>query len=111
MAFFSYFSPQMKRKPSTQHYFPFELVFWCVAMLGIICIQPEPAHHWSLCPLDLLGWDWCPGCGLGRSMNLLIRGDFAGSWAMHPLGGFAWGVIIFRIFELIKQLKTNYYYG
>lgn len=33
----------------------------------------------------------CPGCGLTRAMFMVLRGDFAGAWKMHP---FIYGVII-----------------
>ncbi|MDN3670777.1 DUF2752 domain-containing protein [Echinicola jeungdonensis] len=68
-------------------------------------------HSFSLCPIHGLGGDWCPGCGLGRAMKLMIMGKWGTSWEMHPLAGFAWSVLLIRIFQLIKQLKTKQYYG
>ncbi|SNS14606.1 Protein of unknown function [Belliella buryatensis] len=90
---------------------PLELIFWIGALIGILRIDPYSPHHFSLCPLDNLGFTWCPGCGLGRAMSLLTRGDFQESWSMHPLAMFAFAVIIFRIFELIRNLKTTKHYG
>ena len=42
----------------------------------------------------LTGWD-CPGCGMGRSLALLIQGRWRDSWNMHPLGGLfvAWMLV------------------
>ncbi len=90
---------------------PLELIFWIGALIGIFLIDPYGAHHFSLCPLDNLGLDWCPGCGLGRAMSLLSKGNIQASWSMHPLAMFAFAVIVFRIFELIRNIKTTKYYG
>ena len=56
-----------------------ELIVWVVSVLAIFTINPYSASF-SLCPLDNLGLHWCPGCGLGRAMNLLARGEFLASW-------------------------------
>lgn len=91
--------------------FPFELLFWCAALVSLFLLSPSSENHYSLCPLYNLGFDWCPGCGLGRAMHLLALGEFELSWSLHPLAGFAWIVIIFRIVELIKHFKTTTNYG
>ena len=74
-------------------------------------LEPHSEHHLSLCPLSQLGFDWCPGCGLGRSMNLLARGEFQASRSMHPLAILAYVVILHRIGILVKNLKTTHNYG
>ncbi|GAB3009887.1 DUF2752 domain-containing protein [uncultured Cyclobacterium sp.] len=79
-----------------------ELILWTIALLGLYTAGADTSHSFSLCPLDLLGFTWCPGCGIGRSIHYLMHGDFTTSWAYHPLGGFAFLVIILRIIELIK---------
>ncbi|EIM76282.1 hypothetical protein A3SI_10714 [Nitritalea halalkaliphila LW7] len=85
-----------------------EIGFWVLALIGIACIDPSGEAHTSLCPLALTGLDFCPGCGLGRSMHLLARGEVAASWAMHPLAGFAYVAIVFRFVTLIRfYLKFN----
>ena len=89
---------------------PVELIFWCLALMTLWFLDPYGSHS-SLCPLHFLGLDWCPGCGLGRSISLLMKGDIAASWTRHPLGGFALAVILYRIFEIIKHLKTKHNYG
>ena len=89
---------------------PVELVFWSLALISLWRLDPYGSQS-SLCPLHFLGLDWCPGCGLGRAISLLMKGDLAASWALHPLGGFALAVILYRIFEIIKHLTTKHYYG
>ena len=68
-------------------------------------------HHFSLCILENIGVDWCPGCGLGRAMALLLKGEFSASWDKHPLAAFAFVVIVSRIFKIIHHLKTTHNYG
>lgn len=90
---------------------PLELVFWIGGIIAIMFIDPFSSTHFSLCPLDQLGFEWCPGCGLGRSMNLLARGEIKASWSMHPLASLAYVVILSRIWQLIKNLKHTHNYG
>ena len=85
---------------------PVELIAWIVSILAIFTINPY-SDSFSLCLLDNLGLHWCPGCGLGRAMNLLARGKFLASWEMHPLASLAYGVIFHRIWKLIKQLEKS----
>jgi hypothetical protein len=82
-----------------------ELIFWVLA-LGLLAIAtPEQyghAHHFTLCPLANLGMEWCPGCGLGRSLVQLLHGNIVESWKYHWFGIPALIIIVFRIAELIK---------
>lgn len=101
----------MKQFTAYLNRFPLELVFWIGCLIAILILEPNSESHLSLCPLNQLGFDWCPGCGLGRSMNLLAYGEFQASWSMHPLGMVAFVVIFHRIWNLIKTLKTTHNYG
>lgn len=101
----------MKEVTRMLRQFPLELVFWIGSLIAILLLDVNAGSHLSLCPLDQLGFDWCPGCGLGRSMNLLARGEIQASWSMHPLAMLAYVVIFSRIWQLIKNLKTTHYYG
>ncbi|MFC3881152.1 DUF2752 domain-containing protein [Algoriphagus namhaensis] len=90
---------------------PLELIFWIGSLISILMINPDSSTHFTLCPLSQLGFEWCPGCGLGRSMNLLARGHLAESWSMHQLAMLAYVVIFSRIWTLIKNLKHTHNYG
>ncbi|MES2417623.1 MAG: DUF2752 domain-containing protein [Bacteroidota bacterium] len=83
--------------------FPFELIFWILALILLASSDPQ-AHHFSLCPLANLGVDWCPGCGLGRSIAALFHGDVKGSLAQHWFGIPALSILIFRIYQLSVRL-------
>lgn len=89
----------MKYKKS----FPVELFFWLLALVLLATANPHE-HHFSLCPLANLGFNWCPGCGLGRSITALFHGDIAASFAQHWLGIPAVILIGYRIYQLSTQL-------
>jgi hypothetical protein len=51
----------------------------------------------SYCPFNRLGIELCPGCGLGRSVAHIFRGEMSASFQMHPAGIAAVLIIIGRI--------------
>ncbi len=59
-------------------------------------------NHVSICPLNNLGWEFCPGCGLGRAITLLFHGELVESVKAHPLGIFAVCILVYRIYQLTK---------
>jgi hypothetical protein len=77
----------------------------------------DPAHqeHMSLCVFNKFGFEYCPGCGLGRSISYLMHGDVLSSFEAHPMGMAAVLILGYRIMGLLteyfKRLKlknTNY---
>jgi hypothetical protein len=91
---------------TAQYYkIPWELLFWIFGIVGIFFIDPFASEHHTICPIGYLGFSWCPGCGLGRAMKLLLLGEWSSSFSIHPLAGFAWIIIFLRILKLIKIYK------
>lgn len=89
-----------------RRYVPLELLFWITAMVLLAMnniSHTDHADHFSLCPLENMGFDWCPGCGLGRSISYLLHGELQQSIEMHWLGIPALMVLWYRIFILSKQ--------
>lgn len=88
---------------------PFELIFWILALLLLATAKPGEQHY-SICPLANLGWNWCPGCGLGRSIVHLLHGNFSQSLRQHWLAIPALAIIAYRTIQLSRQfilsLKT-----
>ena len=80
---------------------PIELTIWVSGLLWLAFSHPEHTHF-TVCPLALTGFNYCPGCGLGHSISYLLRGEWQLSWQSHPLGIFAFLVLLKRIFELGK---------
>lgn len=78
-----------------------EMLIWPLGIIFLFMIDPH-AEHLSLCPLENMGFEYCPGCGLGRSISFLFLGDFASSFKTHPLGIFAIVVLVYRTYYLIN---------
>jgi hypothetical protein len=80
----------------------FELSVWITALL-LLAFMPPTDTHFSLCPLNALGADFCPGCGLGHSISWFFHGNIIESLKTHPLGIAAVIIILFRISKLIRR--------
>jgi hypothetical protein len=79
---------------------PIELLFWISAIAWLANINPyEP--HFSFCLFSIIGFEWCPGCGIGHAISMCLHRDFNASFSTHPLGLFGLMVIIHRIIKLI----------
>jgi len=94
---------------------PLELLFWIGALILLGMAEPhghDEAHHFSLCPLAAMGVEWCPGCGLGRSVTQLFHGHIEESWKHHWFGIPALLIIGYRIVVLtgneFRNLKIKY---
>lgn len=87
----------------------FELVFWLSGLIYLSLISPIENHHFSFCPLNNIGFRWCPGCGLGKSISMILHLKIYESILIHPLGIFALLIIVFRINQLIKNLWREHY--
>ncbi len=86
---------------------PLELIIWTGAIF-ILCISyPKPVNHFTLCPIDNLGFSWCPGCGLGRSISYILHGELKLSLEQHWFGIPALSILIFRIMQLFKKFALN----
>jgi hypothetical protein len=79
-----------------------EAFIWIAALI-ILAIENPASHHYTLCPLDNLGFSYCPGCGLGRSVAWLFRLEPVESFTTHPLGIPAVLIIIFRIIKILSS--------
>ena len=85
-----------------------EATIWIAAIIFLALIEPAESTHFTICPFSAIGIDFCPGCGLGRSVSYILHGDFSTSLAVHPLGIFAFIVLTTRVISLIKINWSNY---
>ena len=85
---------------------PVELFFWLGALLFLALTQTGSSHY-SLCPIDIIGFSWCPGCGLGRSIRFLLHGEFRLSIEHHWFGIPALLILLHRILQLLKIFLLN----
>lgn len=84
----------------------FELLFWAAALISLAFTDPTQTHF-ILCPLRLMGFTWCPGCGLGHAIAFLFKGQLAASWHAHWLGVPALGILLYRIYTLAIRLSVK----
>jgi hypothetical protein len=82
--------------------FPLEGYIWIAALLFLGIVHNESAHF-TICPFNNLGIEFCPGCGLGKSIHHLISLNLSDSINTHPLGGIAFVILVYRIFSLTKN--------
>jgi hypothetical protein len=87
---------------------PLEAYLWLAALIYLFMINPYQTSHFTLCPFNNLGIEFCPGCGIGKSISFIYYADFINSFNSHPLGVFALLVILYRIITLIyKSFSTK----
>lgn len=80
----------------------FEGFIWIAALIYLAFFVNPYENHFTICPLAYLGFEHCPGCGLGNSITLFFRGDFSQSFTAHILGIPALIIILHRIYSIIK---------
>jgi len=86
----------------------FEALIWISGLIYLALFSPADQTHFTICPIKNLGFDFCPGCGLGHSITLLFHGQFVQSFYNHPLGFFAVIIIFHRIYKLLKTTIINH---
>lgn len=86
----------------------FEALVWISGLAYLIFIHSPGGAHFTICPLSNLGFEFCPGCGLGNSISYIFKGDFVASFHSHPLGIFALLIITLRIITIIKNNRRKY---
>lgn len=79
-----------------------EALIWIAALVFLAFSDPGH-HHYTLCPIDNIGFSYCPGCGLGRSIGYFFRLDFMSSFYSHPLGIPAVLLLIYRSVKILIQ--------
>ncbi|MEM6645472.1 MAG: DUF2752 domain-containing protein [Bacteroidota bacterium] len=81
---------------------PLEAVIWTAGLIALACTDPNAPGLFDLCVFKWVGFDGCPGCGLGHAVAHLFRGEWLASWHAHPLGGPALLVLTGRIATLVR---------
>ena len=77
-----------------------EAVIWIVALMALAFTNPSD-HHYTLCPFHNLGWEFCPGCGIGRSISYAFHLQFERSFLAHPMGIPAVAILVHRIIRVL----------
>ena len=85
-----------------------EAAIWIGTLLYLAFLHTPGETHFVICPINNLGFDFCPGCGLGNSISFIFQGKIYNSFLSHLLGLLALTVLIIRIIQLIKNNWSNY---
>lgn len=96
------------RPPESFHSYFFLHCEWIMlagALLAMVLLNPYEISK-TLCLFDLAGISFCPGEGLGRSIALMARGEFAESFKMHPLGIPGTAILVHRIYSIFKRNQS-----
>lgn len=82
---------------------------WVVFLLGLILMATLNPYSTdtSWCLIELMGFTYCPGEGLGRSIAFLFRGELTKSLEMNLMGPIAVVAMSSRIILLWKKLITE----
>ncbi len=102
----------MIRSAKNLFFFHFEWIALTAGLFAAVLLNPYNDSE-SVCVIGRAGLDFCPGCGLGRSVALLFRGDVWASLQMHPAGIPAVAIILGRIgtiFHRNYNIKKEPYY-
>lgn len=78
-----------------------ELAVWAGGLILLACMDPHASLP-SLCVWRWIGFDGCPGCGLGHAISHLFHGQWQESWESHKLGVPVVAVLLRRIGQLAK---------
>jgi len=99
----------IKNKMKALYYSKYpELIIWTTALLYLVLIDPFASDHLDLCVFHNVGIEFCPGCGLGRSISMLFKGEFIESFKTHPLGLIAVFVLSYRILTLLTGKRITF---
>lgn len=75
-----------------------------LAAIGVLAIVPALEGGPTICPFALSTGMACPGCGMTRAASHLMRGDFSGAIALHPLvPAFAIMAIVGWVWYLLRR--------
>lgn len=77
---------------------------WTTGLVALAFMNPYEDRALSLCLLHQFGFKYCPGCGLGHSISLLLHGDWKSSLSAHPLGI----VAVIVLANHIRRLLMNF---
>lgn len=94
----------MRQKQSFKNIFflHFEWIVLACGLFLMAAMDPLGPGR-TLCPLELAGFEFCPGSGLGRSISYAVRGNLHASLQMHAAGIFAVLILCSRIGSVLQR--------
>lgn len=82
-----------------------ELCFW-IASVILLFFMDNPLEGNTLCLFHRMGFTYCPGCGIGHSINAALHFNFKMSFQQHPFGLLAVLIIFYRVGQLAHLKKS-----
>ena len=82
-----------------------EALCWVTGLVLLVFLDPSAPHIFSFCPFSWVFENGCPGCGLGRAIAFLYRGQWLASWHAHPFALPALLLLTRRIYQLGKNYQ------
>ena len=76
-----------------------EIIFWISGMVLIFFMNTE-SNQATLCVFRFIGFNHCPGCGIGHSIHHALHFQFWQSYQSHWMGLPSVVIIFFRIHQL-----------
>lgn len=93
----------MKTLSEYRSLFNIEAFIWIAGLIFLYFINVDNLSHFTFCPFKNLGIDFCPGCGLGKSIHYFLHLNFMKSLQTHPIGIPAFFILLNRIVFLFKE--------
>ena len=84
------------------------MAVWLGALVFLALTNPHAESCFTLCPFANLGFEWCPGCGIGHSMSHALHGNFLASWQSHFFGIPALLILAHRIGIIAYRIYTGF---
>src|SRR5690349_2195794 len=84
----------------------FERIIWLLALLVLFFLDPA-RESLSVCVFKIIGFDWCPGCGLGHSVHYALRLDLSTSFSEHILGPFVTLFLLWKVIQPVLYSKPK----
>ncbi len=81
--------------------YPWEAFIWIAGIAVVAISDPSVDFDFTLCLFKLIGFENCPGCGLGHAIGYLFRGELLQSFEAHVLGMPALIALVGRIVHLL----------
>jgi hypothetical protein len=104
---FSNFIIWMKKLLTEMKKVDSEAWIWIAGLTVLAIINPDSNSHFTLCPFKNLGFNYCPGCGLGHSISYLFHGNIKASLQSHILGIPSVMILSVRTISLIIKSNLN----
>ncbi|MEQ9310561.1 MAG: DUF2752 domain-containing protein [Balneolaceae bacterium] len=82
---------------------------WVIFLLGLMLMATLDPYSTgaSWCLIDLIGFTFCPGEGLGHSIAFLFRGEIINSLDANLMGPFVVAGLSYRIIHIWINLITK----